>query len=131
MFLCDTNVISELARPEPDSGVLNWAMQTSFIALSVITVEEIFYGLAAKPNSRIQNWFEDFLGMHCRILDISPEIAQRAGELRGTLRNRGQTRTQADMLIAATAQVHQLTLVTRNTRDFDGCSLTVLNPFSR
>ena len=43
---------------------------------------------------------------------------------------RGIVRDQADMLIAATAQVHQLTLVTRNTRDFEGCGIGLLNPFS-
>ena len=42
----------------------------------------------------------------------------------------GQVREQADMLIAATAQIHALTLVTRNVRDFDGCGIAVLNPFT-
>ena len=46
------------------------------------------------------------------------------------LKGRGQTSTQADMLIAATAQIHGLTVVTRNVRDFDGCGIAVLNPFS-
>ena len=50
--------------------------------------------------------------------------------MRGQLQASGQTRTQADMLIAATAQIHALTIVTRNVRDFDGCGIGVLKPFT-
>ena len=50
--------------------------------------------------------------------------------MRAQLATRGHVRSQADMLIAATAQVHALTLVTRNVRDFDGCGIAVLNPFT-
>jgi predicted nucleic acid-binding protein len=64
------------------------------------------------------------------VLPISQNIARRAGELRGQLSARGMVREQADMLIAATAQVYQLTLVTRNTRDFENCGIGLLNPFS-
>ncbi|MBR8835663.1 MAG: type II toxin-antitoxin system VapC family toxin [Stigonema ocellatum SAG 48.90 = DSM 106950] len=129
MFLCDTNIISELARPEPNVGVVTWATGVSQMALSVITLEEIFYGLAAKPSPRIQSWFDLFFNSQCIIFPINEAVAKRAGELRGILRTQGKSRTQADMLIAATAQIHQLTLVTRNTRDFEGCGIPLLNPF--
>lgn len=129
-FLCDTNIISELTRPQPNPGVLAWSASVSSITLSVITVEEIAYGLASKPNVRVQNWFQDFLKNYCQILSITPEIAQRSGVVRGQLRIQGKQRTQADMLIAATAQLHQLTLVTRNTRDFEDCGISLLNPFT-
>lgn len=129
-FLCDTNIISELSRPQPNPGVLAWSTQVSSIFLSVITVEEIAYGLASKPNARVQNWFEQFLKTYCQIIPITAEIAQFSGELRGRLRTQGKPRTQADMLIAATAHLHQLTLVTRNTRDFDDCCISLLNPFT-
>ncbi|HBL15158.1 MAG TPA: PIN domain-containing protein [Cyanobacteria bacterium UBA11162] len=129
-FLCDTNIISELARPQPDSGVIAWSRGVTSITLSVITLEEITYGLIAKPNTRIQAWFQNFLNTYCQIIPITPEIARYAGELRGRLRMQGITRSQADMLIAATAQIHQLTLVTRNTRDFEGCEISLLNPFN-
>lgn len=128
-FLCDTNIISELARSQPNLGVLEWSVDVSSISLSVITLEEICYGLAAKPNARVQTWFQTFLNTCCYLLPITPEIAQRSGELRGSLRTQGKPRSQADMLIAATAQVHQLTLVTRNTRDFENCNIIVFNPF--
>lgn len=128
-FLCDTNIISELARPQPNPGVIAWSGNVTSIALSVITLEEITYGLTAKPNARIQAWFQNFLNTYCQIIPITPEIAQSAGELRGRFRLQGITRSQADMLIAATAQIRQLTLVTRNTRDFEGCEISLLNPF--
>ncbi|PLZ86699.1 PIN domain-containing protein [Fischerella thermalis CCMEE 5196] len=129
-ILCDTNIISELARPLPNSGVLAWSRTVTSINLSVITVEEIYYGLTAKPNSRIQNWFDSFLIIHCQIFPITLEIAQCAGEFRGILRTQGKPRSQADMLIAATAKIHNLTLVTRNTKDFEDCGIFTLNPFS-
>jgi predicted nucleic acid-binding protein len=57
-------------------------------------------------------------------------VARRSAGLRARLRTLGKTRTQADMLIAATAAEHDLILVTRNVRDFDDCGLQVLNPFA-
>ena len=66
---------------------------------------------------------------HCEIRPITTEIAATAGQIRGRLANRGVSRTQADMLIAATAQIERLTLVTRNVRDFAGCSIVLLDPF--
>jgi predicted nucleic acid-binding protein len=127
--LVDTNVLSELVRKSPDPGVLQWAQETRQIALSAITVEEVYFGLAWKPNPRILRWFEEFLAMSCDILPVTAEIAKRSGELRGQLQARGQTRTPADMTIAATAQEHRLTLVTRNVRHFEGCGIQLLNPF--
>ena len=71
-FLVDTNVVSELCRPAPNPGVLAWAEPVSLVALSVVTVEEIFFGLAWKPNQRIQSWFESFLASSCEILPVTP-----------------------------------------------------------
>jgi toxin FitB len=128
--LCDTNIISELTRPMPNPGVTEWIATVTSINLSVVTIEEIYYGLTAKPNTRIQNWFENFLTTHCQILPITSEIAKSSGELRGFLRTQGKPRSQADILIAATARIHSLTLITRNTKDFEGCGISTLNPFS-
>jgi toxin FitB len=129
-YLCDTNIISEFARPQPNSGVVTWSAGVAAISLSVITLEEITFGLSAKPNPRVQNWLQTFLSTYCQIIPITPEIAQQSGELRGNFRKQGITRSQADMLIAATAKIYQLTLVTRNTRDFEGCGISLLNPFN-
>lgn len=128
--LVDTNILAELARRRPNRGVLAWAATTTRIAISAVTVEEVVYGLAWHPNQRIQAWFDGFLDRHCEVLAVSEAVARRGGWLRGELRARGKNRTQADMLIAATAQVHGLTLVTRNARDFEGCGVPLLDPFS-
>ncbi len=129
-FLADTNILGELARPRPNPGVLAWADQVSSLELSVVTLEEIHHGLSWKPNDRIRSWFERFLTEQCRVIPVTDDIARRAGDLRGRLRAKGQTRTQADMLIAATALAYRLTLVTRNQDDFEGCGVIVLNPFT-
>ncbi|HEX2689321.1 MAG TPA: type II toxin-antitoxin system VapC family toxin [Kofleriaceae bacterium] len=128
-ILVDTNVLSELARPRPDPRVVDWAGGLSMVILSVVTIEEVFFGLSAKSSPRIERWFEDFLESDCRILEITTPIARHAGVLRGQLAKRGRLRAQADMLIAATAALHGLTLATRNERDFKGCGVTVVNPF--
>ena len=128
-YLVDTNVISELSRRAPDHGVLAWAGGVTRLAVSVISVDEVFFGLAWRPNARVLDWMEAFFQRH-EVLTISEAIARRGGELRGQLAARGIVRHQADMLIAATAQARQLTLVTRNTRDFENCGIGLLNPFS-
>jgi predicted nucleic acid-binding protein len=128
-YLVDTNVLSELSKPSPNFGVVEWAGKVSQLAVSAITIEEVLVGLSAKPNDRIRAWFEEFVDHHCTVLDVTEPIARRCGDLRGRFRSRGVTRTQADMLIAATAAQHGLTLVTRNIRDFEGCGIPVLDPF--
>lgn len=129
MELCDTNILSELVRREPDPGVLAWAAGVSGIAISVITVEEIACGLASRPNPRVEEAIARLLAEQCTVLDITSGIAARAGHLRGDLRRRGLARTQADMFIAATALEHRLPIVTRNVRDFEGLGIPLLNPF--
>jgi predicted nucleic acid-binding protein len=127
--LVDTNVLGELSRRRPHPPVLAWAATARRVALSVITVEEVLFGLARHPIGRVGIWFDRFLERHCVVLDITKPIAALAGTLRGQLAARGQVRTQADMLIGATAAHHGLTLVTRNVRDFAGCGVQVFDPF--
>jgi toxin FitB len=128
--LCDTNVLGELSRPRPNPGVVAWARSTSAIALSVVSVEEVVYGLAWKPRPKTLAWFERFVAEHCTVLPVTERIARAAGSMRGRLQAQGETRTQVDMLIAATALVHEAVLVTRNTSDFTGCGVSLLDPFS-
>jgi len=128
-FLVDTNVISELARPAPNQGVTGWASALEGFAISVITLDEVHFGLTARPQARVQRWFDAFVELHCQVLDVTAAIARQAVILRGQLSARGQRRTQADMLIAATAAHHGLTLATRNERDFAGCGIALVNPF--
>jgi len=129
-FLVDTNVISELVRPRPNQGVAAWAGALDTMTLSVITLEELFYGLALRRNVKVQRWLEQFIEQRCDVLDVTVAIARHAGTLRGQLGGRGRVRSQADMVIAATAAQHGLTIATRNERDFDDCGVPVTNPFS-
>ena len=133
MQLVDTNILSELMRAQPDTGVLAWLQGREAVSprltISAVTVDEIMFGLSWHPTERLLAWFDAFVQRH-EVLPITTDVARRAGVLRGQLQARGQTRTQADMLIAATAQIYALTVVTRNVRDFDGCGIAVLNPFA-
>ena len=129
-FLVDTNVVSELVRPRPNPGVLARAGALDVLTLSVVTIDEIFYGLAWRRNAKVLRWLEQFLESRCRILEVTAAIARHAGTLRGQLAARGRVRSQADMLIAATATQHGLTIATRNERDFDECGVPVSNPFA-
>lgn len=128
-WLCDTNIISEEMRPRPDAAVSAWLLEKELIHISAITVDEITYGLRLRRMQKRALWFEKLLRERCVVLDVTIEIAQRAGNIRAELGHKGQTRSQPDMLIAATARVHGLTLATRNTRDFEGTGIAVFNPF--
>ena len=128
-MLVDTNVVSELMRPRPAPSVTSWAEEQETMTLSVVTLEEILVGLSYRPSIRMARWFDGFVEARCEILPVTPSIARRSALLRGGLRRGGKQRTQADMLIAATALEHNLALATRNTKDFDGCGVPLVNPF--
>ncbi len=81
--------------------------------------------MRAQPDAGVLAWLQRH-----EVLAVTTDVARCAGALRGQLQLRGQTRSQADMLIAVTAQIQPLTIVTRNVRDFDGCGVAVLNPFA-
>lgn len=132
MFLLDTNVISELPRPRPSRRVLQFFAEHRDLAISVVTIDEISYGIArAAParRTKLAAWLEALLGTGIRVHEVTPAIARASGELRAARDRAGQRVAQADMLIAATALVHGLTLVTRNVADFDACGIVLLDPF--
>jgi toxin FitB len=130
VYLVDTNVLSELVRARPNLGVVEWTSSQKEFRLSAISVEELWFGLALKPSPRLELWLSSFLADFCSVLPVTGEVAKRCGLLRGQLRRTGIQRTQAETLIAATAQEHRLTVVTRNERDFEACGVPVFNPFS-
>ncbi len=132
MYLVDTNIISEALRRVPDPRVLHWLVgasaQASRLNLSVITVEEVIFGLSRRVMPGLLERFEGLL-LASEVLALDAAVARRAGELRGRFSAQGIVRSQPDMLIAATAQLHGLTVVTRNVRDFASCGVGLLNPF--
>ena len=128
-YLLDTNVASELSRRKPNAGVLSWIATVKKLSVSVISVDELWFGVSRKPTPQLLQWLDD-LEQIIDVFPVTPDIARQAGQMRGNFLRRGITRMQPDMLIAATAQAHGLTLVTRNTRDFEGCGIGLLNPFT-
>jgi predicted nucleic acid-binding protein len=131
-MLVDTNVLSELPRPRPNGNVVAWFGAQETIHVSVVTLEELAFGIArASPaaRSRLGRWLDAFLDAKPIVLDVTAPIARASGELRAAREARGRRVAQADMLIAATALTHGLTLATRNGRDFEGCGVSVVDPF--
>lgn len=129
-FLIDTNIPSELLRPLPNAGVVAWLSTQRELAISAVSVDESVVGLTMKSNLALFAAYENFLATYCAVLPVDADIARRAGTMRANLGKKGFVCSQPDMMIAATEQKHDLTLVTRNTRDFQYCGIALLNPFT-
>ncbi|TAE90908.1 MAG: type II toxin-antitoxin system VapC family toxin [Verrucomicrobia bacterium] len=127
--LIDTNIISELMRRQPDSQVVAWASMQSGFAVSVITLEELIFGLTQKSLPLKRQWLDSFLARQCEILPVTTAVSLSAGTIRGSFAARGIVRDPYDMLIAATALLYKRPLATRNTADFTSCGVTLINPF--
>lgn len=136
-YLLDTCVISELVRPAPDARVLKWidAAEETSLCLSVLTFGELEKGIARLPASarrrKIERWVrEDLRGRFAgRILAVDTAVAERWGQISGTSEARGRPLPVIDALLAATALVHGLCVLTRNTADFEACNARCLNPW--
>lgn len=136
-YLLDTNVVSEPTRPRPDTLVQRWLAEAdeNVVFASVITLGELQFGLETLPRGRrydsLEQWLErDFLvRFGTRLLPVTDAIARGWGVLAARARARGITLGTADGLLAATAQVHDFTLVTRDLRDFSGLGVRLLDPW--
>jgi predicted nucleic acid-binding protein len=133
-FLLDTMVLSELRRRERDAGVVGWieAQRPSDLYLSVVTLSEIERGILRQRRINPQfaealaSWLDRILQTYSdRLLPVGVAEARRWGILSGELGHAG-----ADLLIAATALEHGLTVVTRNLRHFVPTGVEVLDPFA-
>ena len=137
-FLLDTNVISELVRRKPEAKVTAWvgATDETLLHLSVLTVGEIRTGIGSLPNpSRrmaLGAWLDGELAIRfaSRILPIDEAVADRWGRLTARAAAAGRRLAVSDGLLAATALHHNLTLVTRNTKDVAATGVPVFNPWS-
>ena len=134
MFLLDTNVVSELRKTQADPAVVAWARSVPAYKLyiSAITLLEIETGILRlerrdpEQAAPLRNWLEvhvmaAFAG---RVLSVDGAVARRCARLHVPDRS-----NECDALIAATALVHDMTVVTRNTRDFAFSGALVLNPW--
>jgi predicted nucleic acid-binding protein len=131
-FLVDTNVLSELPRPRPEPAVLRWLDAQREIAVSAITLEELTFGVERTRGSardRLRDWLQALVDSSPRVVPVSALVASTAGRLRAQREAKGRRVAQADMLVAASALTEGLVLATRNTRDFEGCGVALVNPF--
>ena len=136
-FLLDTNTISELIRPRPEPKVVSWFEKTdeNLFYLSVLTLGEIRKGVSALSDSKrrvaIEAWLEKDLHnrFEGRILPISEAIADRWGALAGQALTKKKLIPVIDGLLAATAIHHNLTFITRNTKDVGDTGVSVFNPW--
>ena len=136
-FLLDTNVLSEPIRPDPSAAVAAWLRRTPTTALaaSVLSLGEVERGLALLPAGRrrdaLLTWFSnDLLGLlGDRVLPVNRAVASAWARLGAAARQAGRPLPDVDGLLLATAQVHGLTLVTRNVSDCAGRGVPTLNPW--
>lgn len=134
-FLLDTVTISAFRRPDKaDARLVRWqeSQRGKLGCISVITLNELRFGIM-KVRSRdpvfatqLSTWYHKIISLpdHFPILNVNREIAELAAEYRADY-----GMTSEDALIAATARIHDLTLVTRNTSDFHNCDIRLINPW--
>ena len=137
MYLLDTNIISEIMKTHPSEKVMTWACHQapSQLFISTITIAEISYGLSVLPEGHRRNNLEKAFnqtiseGFDHRILSFNEKSAYLYSKLMSHRKQIGKPMSILDGQIAAIASDNALVLVTRNTRDFSDCGLTVFDPF--
>lgn len=132
MYLLDTNVVSELRRPKPHGAVLQWmgSIPDAELHISAVTIGEIQAGieLTREQDEPKAAELEQWLGLVSVSYNVLPMDAMAFREW-ARLMHRASDTLYEDAMIAATARVHKLTVVTRNVSDFKHFGVEVLNPF--
>jgi predicted nucleic acid-binding protein len=132
-FLVDANDLSEPTRAAPNPAVVEWLRRHQHeVAMDPVILGEIRFGILLLPRgkrrSRLERWFDAGVkNLHC--LPWEAESGLRWAELLASLRASGRAMPIKDSLIAVTALVHGLTVVTRNRTDFEKAGVKVVNPF--
>lgn len=138
-FLIDTNILSEYNRPGgPDSGVKRWLESTTreLQHVSVITLAEIKKGIEllaeGKRRAQLEQWLAKDLEVWFagRVLSVDRLVADRWASIVAQGVRSGRPSPTIDSLIAASAFANNLSIVTRNTRDFEGIGMSTVNPWS-
>jgi predicted nucleic acid-binding protein len=137
-FLLDTNVVSEWVKPRPNPGVAQWLddIDEDRVFLSVITLAELRHGIDRLPEGtrrrRLDAWLRHDLPLRFegRLLLVDRPIADRWGEVVARRTAAGRPIGVMDAFMAATAIVHEITLVTRNTADFKSTVEHIVNPWT-
>lgn len=138
MIILDTNVVSEAMRPSPDEAVMTWlaAQLPTTVWLSAMTVAEILFGISQLPEGRrrsaLRSQFDLLLdrGFPGRVLPFDQQAAEAYANVMSERRAIGRPMSVADGQIAATALSHGARVATRDTRDFDGCGIELINPWT-
>lgn len=136
-FLLDTNAVSEWVKPRPNPGLIRWMNEADEdrIFLSVVTLAELSYGIDQMPESarrrRLEQWRQQELPLRFegRIVPIDEKVAETWGRTVSRTESAGRPMSAMDAFLAATAEVHQFTLVTRNVSHFR-LLRDVVNPWS-
>ena len=136
-YLLDTNVVSEWTKPRPNPGVIEWLKEVNedSVFLSVVTFAELRHGIerlaAGARRKKLDEWLRSELPLRFegRIALVDGAVADECGRLVARHEAGGRPIHAMDALIAATAQVHGLTLVTRNASDFEFSLKSTLNPW--
>jgi len=137
-YLIDTCCISELVKKKPNPNVVKWFSDHDELSmfLSVITFGELRKGIEKLPDSskkkELNRWVKEDLKHRFknRILSINLEEVNKWGEILAIAEKSGNPLPAIDSLIAATAQVHDLSVVTRNTQYMEGSEVEVINPWN-
>lgn len=136
-YLLDTNVVSEWAKPQPDADVIAWlhAADEDRVFLSVSTLAELSRGIEMMPAGRRRASLEEWLGddlparFENRIVAIDNEVARCWGRVMARSQVRGVVMATMDAFFAATAEIHGMTLVTRNVNHFRAVGIPLLDPW--
>ena len=133
-YLIDTNVMSELRKRQADANLVAWmqARPRESLYLSVLSLGEIRKGIEGVADAAFRQTLTDWLEVDLpkyflgRVLGVDAQIADRWGRLQASA---GRTLPVVDAMLAATALQHDLTLVTRNVKDFEGLGVALVNPW--